>query len=168
MNVALSLGSNFGDRLQNLRAARNQIAALAGVRVLRGSRVYETEPVDVEPEYAANRFLNTALLLDCLLPIEELAAGCRAIEHKLGRARTAYRNAPRIIDIDIIFADMLRINSPELTVPHPRWARRRFVLVPLADVAPVSIVPGETRTVAEVLLALPPGPEVTIFADDWS
>jgi 2-amino-4-hydroxy-6-hydroxymethyldihydropteridine diphosphokinase len=78
------------------------------------------------------------------------------------------RNAPRIIDLDIIFAGALQVNSQVLSVPHPRWATRRFVLAPLADIAPDAVLPGETRTVAEVLLALPPGPEVTMFAIDWS
>jgi 2-amino-4-hydroxy-6-hydroxymethyldihydropteridine diphosphokinase len=168
MNVALSLGSNLGDRLQNLRTARARLAGLAEVRVLLGSRVYETEPVDVLPEYAANRFLNAALLVDWQSTVEQLAAECHAIEEELGRTRTVERNAPRIIDLDIIFAGALQVNSQVLSVPHPRWATRRFVLAPLADIAPDAVLPGETRTVAEVLLALPPGPEVTMFAIDWS
>jgi 2-amino-4-hydroxy-6-hydroxymethyldihydropteridine diphosphokinase len=126
--VAIALGSNLGDRLGNLRAA---IAALeaAGIAVVRRSFAWETPPVPADQP----PFLNAAVLAETSLPPAALLAELKAIEHALGR-RPARRWGPRPIDLDILFYGELRLEAPELTIPHPRIAERAFVLAPLAEI----------------------------------
>jgi len=167
MNVCLSLGSNEGDRLANLTAARNRIAALPGCRIAAASPVYETEPVDVTEEHRDKWFLNAALIVQTGLPLRELQEELHTVEAALGRVRVEDRNAPRTLDIDIICTDGPPLSSTVLTVPHPRWKERRFVVEPLAAIRPDWDIPGEARTPAEVLAALPPKPVATLFTEDW-
>jgi len=165
--IGLSLGTNLGRRLDNLRRARRLIAGLPGVRVAASSPVYATEPVDVPPEFRHRAFLNAVLIVESALPAEALARRLRAIESAMGRRRTGARHAPRVIDIDVLYADRRRIRTPRLTVPHPRWSSRRFVAQPLADVRPNLILPGSRLTVAARLRVLPPKPRVTLLRPVW-
>jgi 2-amino-4-hydroxy-6-hydroxymethyldihydropteridine diphosphokinase len=167
MEFGLSVGSNLGDRLANLQQARTRLASVPGVRLLAQSPVYETEPVGVDPEDQDKAFLNAILILETDLPPRDLAARLLAIEAGMGRRRDAQRNAPRVIDIDLIYAGSLTIRTPDLSVPHPRWASRRFVVQLLADVRPDLMLPGERRTVRQVLQSLPEVPTVALFAADW-
>lgn len=169
MEIGLSLGSNLGDRLANLRAARDGVCRLPGVALVAQAPVYETEPVGVKPEYAHLKFLNTVLILLSERPAAELQRAFAEMEVSLGRVRGADRFAPRGIDIDVLFAGDLWMETDQLTLPHPRWARRRFVVQPLADVRPDLVLPGADRPVREVLAGLPPGEDVAIFAaaDRW-
>ena len=167
MEVGLSLGSNVGDRLAMLRGAGQRIAALAGVRILAGSPVYETEPVGVKPAYVDLRYLNAVLVIEYDGDPAALANELHAIEASLGRKREPDRNAPRTIDIDVLYAGEVRQSDGTLDLPHPRWSERRFVVQPLADVRPSLKLPGSARTVAEVLAALPDNPRVVRFADAW-
>jgi 2-amino-4-hydroxy-6-hydroxymethyldihydropteridine diphosphokinase len=146
--VYLSLGSNVGDRPQNLCAA---IAALdgAGVKVRGTSKIYETEPVDyLEQDW----FLNCVVEGETALTAAELLQGLRRIEKKMGSAK-AFAKGPRIIDLDILYFDDTVIDSEGLQIPHPRMADRRFVLVPLAEIAPGLRHPVTQRTTAEMLQA---------------
>jgi 2-amino-4-hydroxy-6-hydroxymethyldihydropteridine diphosphokinase len=167
VETGLSLGSNLGDRLGHLRQARAAIAAIAGVTILAQSPVYETDPVDVPPQYAALAFLNAVLVIGSPLPPDRLAVELRRIESEAGRVRSAQRNAPRPLDIDLLYAADLVVRTPALVLPHPRWAERRFVAQPLADVRRDLRLPGEKRSVQAVLDALPAHPRVTRFADVW-
>lgn len=167
IEIGLSLGSNLGDRLENLRAARAALGALPGVEVVAASPVYETEPVDVGPRYRDLPFLNAVLIVRSGLAPRGLAAEVHAVEAAQGRQRGDDRNAPRPIDIDLVYAGELRIQTPELVLPHPRWASRRFVVEPLAAVRPALRLPGEDRTVLEVLSSLPKTPNVVVFAATW-
>jgi 2-amino-4-hydroxy-6-hydroxymethyldihydropteridine diphosphokinase len=167
MEAALSLGANMGDRLAQLKAARDRLAALPDTELAACSGVYETEPVDVRPEYADKAFLNAVLVLRTELPPEALLDAVQRIETELGRVRTADRNAPRPIDIDVLYVDGERRADARLDLPHPRWARRRFVVQPLADVRPERVLPGEGRSVRAVLAALPERPAVRAFARAW-
>ncbi len=144
--VYLSLGSNLGDREANLRGA---IAALApaGVRVLRQSSIYETEPQDV-PEQPW--FLNLAVEAETELEPDELLARLEKIETRLGRRRSQPKS-PREIDLDILLYDDAVLKTPSLEIPHPRLAARRFVLEPLAELAPDLRLPVIGRTVSEML-----------------
>jgi 2-amino-4-hydroxy-6-hydroxymethyldihydropteridine diphosphokinase len=168
MEVALSLGSNLGDRLAHLVDARRLIEALPGARTLAASPVYETEPVGVPPQYARLAFLNAILLIDSSLPLEKFARFIHRIEDDLGRVRSDDRNAPRAIDIDIIAAGAEHRNREPLIVPHARWRERRFVVQPLCDVRPDWILPGETQTVREILERLPRVPAVRQYRAEWS
>jgi 2-amino-4-hydroxy-6-hydroxymethyldihydropteridine diphosphokinase len=148
--VYLSLGSNIGDRARNLQAALEHLAA-PDLRVLRTSPTYETEPV----EYTAQRwFLNlVAEAATELLPMQLLLRIGR-VERALGRVRTVPKG-PRTIDIDILFYGRTTVRSARLEIPHPRMADRRFVLVPLADLAPNLRHPVMRKTVREMLGAAP-------------
>jgi 2-amino-4-hydroxy-6-hydroxymethyldihydropteridine diphosphokinase len=167
METGVSLGTNLGDRLANLIRARREIAGLPGVRITGQGRVWETEPVGVAPEHRARLFLNTVLVVECASEPAAFAADLRRIEDTMGRVRTADRNAPRVIDLDLLYADGLRIASPDLTVPHARLFERRFVLQPLCDVRPDLILPGRTAPVRDLLLALPESPKVVLFRAEW-
>jgi len=128
--VFLSLGSNLGDRLAFLRAARAALATLPQVDVLASSPIYETDPQDFEAQPA---FLNQVICLETTLPPSDLLRACQAIEAAHGRERSR-RFGPRTLDIDILFYEGVESDDPELTLPHPRAQQRAFVMVPLADV----------------------------------
>jgi len=147
----LSLGSNIGDRDANLRAAIERLAA-PGLRVLRVSPVYETEPVD----YTDQRwFLNLVIEAETSLFPLQLLARTQKVERVLGRVRTVPKG-PRTIDIDILLYGTAVMRGGKLEIPHPRMAGRRFVLVPLHDLAPGLRHPVSRTTVAELLRAAPP------------
>jgi 2-amino-4-hydroxy-6-hydroxymethyldihydropteridine diphosphokinase len=148
--IYLSLGSNVGERAAHIARA---IAALrdAGVRVLRQSSLYRTEPVDFA---AQSWFLNCAVEAETGLMPRQLLRAIRQIERALG-SRKLVRRGPRSIDIDILFYGSTRIATPELEIPHPRMAERRFVLVPLAEIAPALRHPMLQESVAELLATCP-------------
>jgi 2-amino-4-hydroxy-6-hydroxymethyldihydropteridine diphosphokinase len=144
--VYLSVGSNLGDRDAALREA---IAALepAGIRVLRVSSIYETEPLDVRDQPL---FLNLVVEAETDLFPKQLLARTQAIEQRMGRKRGRPKG-PRTIDIDILLYGSSVVDSGGLTVPHPRLPERRFVLEPLAELAPDLRHPVTRRTVHEML-----------------
>ncbi|MBK5258639.1 MAG: 2-amino-4-hydroxy-6-hydroxymethyldihydropteridine diphosphokinase [Thermoanaerobaculia bacterium] len=131
VTVVIALGSNRGDRGMNLRRAVDALSP--HVRVVRVSSVHETAAVDAPVGSPA--FLNMVVVGYTSLSPFALLDGLQSIEEGLGRVR-GVRNAPRTIDLDLIFYDALRMRTPRLTIPHPRYERRRFVLEPLAEVWP--------------------------------
>lgn len=156
----LSLGSNLGDRRAALERACAALAEEPGLRILERSPIYETEPVGVPPEDAGRLFLNQVLIVSTDRSAEALSDAAHAIEARWGRTRTGARGAARALDIDLIAFGAERRNAPELTLPHPRARERRFVLQPLADLRPGLVLPGESRSVAELLRGLPDTPRV--------
>jgi 2-amino-4-hydroxy-6-hydroxymethyldihydropteridine diphosphokinase len=148
--VYLSLGSNLGGCEANLRAAIERLAA-PDLRVLRTSPVYETEPVDYTGQ---PWFLNLVMEAETDLFPMQLLARIGKIERALGRVRTVAKG-PRTIDIDILLYGQAVVRSATLEIPHPRMAERRFVLAPLADLAPTLRHPMTHRTVREMLDAAP-------------
>jgi 2-amino-4-hydroxy-6-hydroxymethyldihydropteridine diphosphokinase len=148
--IYLSLGSNMGEREENLRAA---IAALeaAGVHVLRVSRVYETEPVDYRDQAW---FLNLVVEAETALFPMQLLARIGRVERELGRVRNVPKG-PRTIDIDILFYGTAVVKTARLEIPHPRIAERRFVLAPLAELAPELRDPVTRRSVRDMLRDAP-------------
>jgi 2-amino-4-hydroxy-6-hydroxymethyldihydropteridine diphosphokinase len=166
MRTAVALGSNLGDRLANLRAARNAVLGLSNVKApILSSAIYETEPVGCEP--GAAKFLNAVVefdydggpagLLDQLIRIEEV----------LGRKRDHPKNISRAIDIDLLYCGDRNVEDKRLQLPHPRMHLRRFVLQPLADIRPNLVLPIQEKTVGELLAELEESGEVVRFVDAW-
>jgi len=152
--AAIALGSNlaspFGDRAANLREAVTRVEALGRVRAV--SSFYSTAPVGFtdQPD-----FLNAALLLETELEPLELMRALLAIERAMGRDRaTAIAKGPRLIDLDLLLMDDVVVKSAELTLPHPAMWGRRFVLEPLAEIAPAMVDPLSGRSVSEMLARL--------------
>ena len=166
MRTAVALGSNLGDRLDNLRTARRQIIELARVQSpVLSSAIYETEPVDCEP--GAGKFLNAVVEFDYAGQPVNLLRQLLRIEESLGRKRDHPKNASRTIDIDLLYCGDLQIGNERLQLPHPRMHLRRFVLQPLADIRSELVLPNQTRTVANLLAELDRSGEVVRFTDDW-
>jgi 2-amino-4-hydroxy-6-hydroxymethyldihydropteridine diphosphokinase len=157
--VYLSLGSNLGERAKNLRDA---IAALGsmGVRVVHVSSMYETEPVDYLDQ---PWFLNCAVEAETELPALELLRALRGIEAQMG-SKKLIAKGPRLIDIDILLYGNEVIDAPELQVPHPRMHLRRFVLEPLAEVAPSVQHPVSHLSISELLARTPDKSAVRVAA----
>jgi 2-amino-4-hydroxy-6-hydroxymethyldihydropteridine diphosphokinase len=148
--VYLSLGSNIGDRQSNLQTAIERLAGRR-LRILRTSPIYETEPVD----YTGQRwFLNQVAEAETEFFPMQLLARIGKIERELGRVRTLPKG-PRTIDIDILLYGRMVVRSAALEIPHPRMAQRRFVLAPLADLAPDLRHPVTSLTVREMLHGAP-------------
>ena len=146
--VAIALGSNLGNRERHLRdAARRLVASVSDLQL---SSFYDTEPVGVGVQ---PRFLNAAAVGTTRLSARDLLGELLAIERDLGRERP-HPGAPRTIDLDLIFYNDAVIEAPGLTVPHPRFRERRFVLTPLAELAGDWVDPVSKLTVAALLDAL--------------
>ena len=142
----VGLGANLGQAAEALEAAIVALGRLPGARLVARSPMYRTAPVDA----AGPDYLNAVVALDTDLPPGELLAALHALEQAQGRERP-YRNAPRTLDLDLLLHGSAIIDTPGLTVPHPRLHERAFVLVPLSDIAPLLEVPG--RGAVRTLLA---------------
>ncbi len=170
MKACIGLGSNLGDRLAMLRAAREALDGAARMRVLRASRVYETAPVGPGDQ---GPYLNAALLIETEWPPRALLGRLLEIERGLGRDRSAaaVRWGPRTIDLDLLLAGDLSIEEPGLELPHPRLHERAFVLVPLAEVAPEARHPGLGVRIDELAARAPGLDQIacleTVGTADW-
>ena len=167
MEYALSLGSNLGNRLENLKKTKASVSQLTDVFLCCQSSVYETGPVGVRDQYKDMAYLNTVLIINTGNSPENILDSIHTIEAQMGRIRTKDRFAPRPIDIDILYAGNTMSDCDDLTIPHPRWAERRFVVQPLADVRPNLILPNGKKSVFQILECLPTKPKVEIFTIDW-
>lgn len=161
----IALGSNLGDRLENLRVGIDEMAAADGVVIGAVSNLYETAPVGGPDEQGP--YLNAALVLTTTLDAAELLALMHRIEAFRERERIVHWG-PRTLDLDLLVFGDLVSNVPSLQVPHPRQHERRFVLVPVCDVAPDLAHPLLGRTMRELLDELPvEAGDLTAIADDW-
>ena len=166
MRTAVALGSNLGDRLRNLRAARQQISGLTDIQPpVLSSAIYETDPVDCEPE--APKFLNAVVEFGYNGHPVQLLKKLKSVEDALGRPREHARDVSRKIDIDLLYIGDTRINDRELELPHPRMHLRKFVLQPLADIRPELILPRQVKTVRELLAQLDDACNVVRLRNDW-
>jgi 2-amino-4-hydroxy-6-hydroxymethyldihydropteridine diphosphokinase len=147
--VYLSLGSNLGDRAANLQQAVERLSKLGTVSAV--SSFYETEPVEVTSQ---PYFLNCAVELQTSLMPKQLLARLNAIEFEMGRKRIMAKG-PRVIDIDILMFQRSIVDTPQLVIPHPAMHERRFVLEPLAEIAPELRHPVFHRSIRELRDALP-------------
>lgn len=141
----VALGSNLGARESNLRQALSGLESLAAIEGLSG--VYETDPVGLEDQ---PRFLN--MVVRCRAPLDprEWVRACLEIERQMGRARS-FRNAPRVIDLDVLLVGERVVSEPGVEVPHPRMMERAFVLVPLLELDPGVVDPRTGRPFRERL-----------------
>jgi len=140
----VALGANLGDAAQALRDALRALGDTPGIRVVRASNLYRTEPIQsTGPDY-----VNAVAEVSTSLSAMALLDALQAIENGAGRERP-YRNAPRTLDMDLLLFGGARIDSPRLTVPHPRMAQRAFVLVPLAEIAPALVSAVQLAAVAD-------------------
>jgi 2-amino-4-hydroxy-6-hydroxymethyldihydropteridine diphosphokinase len=166
MRTAVALGSNLGDRLENLRAARRQIIELDRIRPpVLSAGIYETEPVDCEP--GASKFLNTVIEFDFEGEPVQLLEQLARIEESLGRKRDHPKNVSRRIDIDLLYCGDQQIENELLQLPHPRMHLRRFVLQPLADIRGDLFLPNQRKTVRELLPESDESAEVVPLMNDW-
>jgi len=166
MRTAVALGSNLGDRLDNLCSARQKIIDLPDVRPpVLSSAVYETDPVDCEP--GAHKFLNAVVEFDYEGDPLNLWKQLVAIEIALGRPLNHQRKVSRKIDIDLLYFGDTEIDRDELQLPHPRMHQRKFVLRPLADLRPDLVLPRQAKTVRELLAQSDDSCNVVRLEDDW-
>lgn len=167
METGFCLGSNMGGRLRLLSQAKTLILLEPQVKFIDQSPVYETEPVGVKPEYKVMKFLNAVLIVQSPYTAGEWLAKIKKTESLLQRVRTEDRNAPRTIDIDILFSGDQVVDSDLLQVPHARWAERRFVVQPLADVRPELVLPGTKSPVRKILAQMTDMADVRLFSERW-
>ena len=159
----IALGSNLGDRELNLLRAVAELGRLVGCRVTALSRFYETSPVGM-PDGTPS-FFNAVLRLSTSLGIRELHDRMQRIERELfGRVATG-RTESRRMDLDLLLFGDQQLDLPELTVPHPRMTQRRFVLQPLAEIAPELLEPVTGRNIADLLAALESGEQVRLLEE---
>jgi len=143
MRAFIGLGSNVGDRAENLRQAIRALQATSDIELAQVSGMYETEPVGgpSQPDY-----LNAVVEIDTQLGPRAIFEACMTIEHALGRDRATEEHwGPRIIDLDVLTCGDLVVSDPDLEIPHPRIAERAFVLVPFSEIAPYIDIPGLGR-----------------------
>ncbi|MFM8789391.1 MAG: 2-amino-4-hydroxy-6-hydroxymethyldihydropteridine diphosphokinase [Chthoniobacterales bacterium] len=166
MKTGIALGSNLGDRRAQIAVGRDFVLSLhEGVEAPLCSGLYETEPVDCAPGTAA--FFNAVVEIETSLAPLDLLQKLRDYEQASGRNERRAKNSPREIDLDLLYADNLRLASPALVLPHPRMTSRRFVLQPLSDICADLVLPGQSASIAQLLSALPPEPAVRLVARDW-
>ena len=143
----IALGANLGNRLDNLKRSLKLLSTKRGITVTAISAVYETEPVGGPGQ---EPFLNACAKVRTSLTPTILMLKMLDVENNMGRVREE-RWGPRLIDLDLLVYNRTRINSPLLELPHPRLVERDFVLIPLADIAPNLTIPGQEKTVREIL-----------------
>ena len=143
----LGLGTNLGDRESYLAQALKELVGLPTIEIAAVSSIYETAPVGLtdQPD-----FLNLVVSVRTTLSPRELMDALLHIENKMGRVRTV-RWGPRVIDLDLLLFGDVRVEVPGLSVPHPRLRERSFVLIPLAEIAPDLILPGEKTTIKKLV-----------------
>jgi 2-amino-4-hydroxy-6-hydroxymethyldihydropteridine diphosphokinase len=166
MRTGIALGSNVGERLSHLRTGRDAVLTAPGVSgPLLLSRIYQTEPVGSGPD--AEPYLNAVVEVEFDGPPIALLGALQAIEAAHGRPSKRPRNAPRTLDLDILYVGNFTLSNQEVVIPHPRLHQRRFVLAPLADIRPTLILPGHEQTVAELLAGLQDPAAVEVFRERW-
>jgi 2-amino-4-hydroxy-6-hydroxymethyldihydropteridine diphosphokinase len=167
MLYGIALGSNLGDRLGYLRRAVAEIVMrINGARLVAAAPVYETAPVDCAP--GTPSFYNSVIEIEADAEPLEVLRTLLQIEADLGRPNVHAHHAPRTVDLDLLYADTLQISHPDLVLPHPRLALRRFVIQPLADIHPELILPCQTESISHLLAHLGAEPPLTLITADWA
>jgi 2-amino-4-hydroxy-6-hydroxymethyldihydropteridine diphosphokinase len=166
MRTGVALGSNLGDRMANLEAARTAILNLPGMGPpVRASPIYETAPIDCEP--GAGDFLNAVVEFESEAEPLDLLEQLIRVEESLGRKRDHERKTSRMIDVDLLYCGDLMVESEQLRLPHPRLHLRKFVLRPLVDIRPDLILPNQTKTVRDLLAQVRDSSKVARCKNQW-
>jgi 2-amino-4-hydroxy-6-hydroxymethyldihydropteridine diphosphokinase len=165
MKVGVSIGSNLGNRLENLSQACDLLCELSTDNRAVAASVYETEPVGCAP--GTPSFLNTVVEIETDLPPLRLLELFQQFEVALGRPKEHGHNEPRAIDLDLLYCGDVVMNEPTLTLPHPRLHKRRFVLEPLAEIRPDLVIPSLGKTAAQLLAALDKSQPTKLAAKGW-
>jgi 2-amino-4-hydroxy-6-hydroxymethyldihydropteridine diphosphokinase len=166
MRAGIALGSNLGDRRQQLSEARRQIVELADVSPpVLCSSIYETEPVSCET--GASKFLNAVIEVGFEHAPLSLLHALRRIEKAMGRPPRHERNRSRTIDLDLLYCGDWTQNTPELQLPHPRLQLRRFVLEPLVEIRPDLKLPGDNQAIRDLLTRVESEPLVVRASEQW-
>jgi 2-amino-4-hydroxy-6-hydroxymethyldihydropteridine diphosphokinase len=156
----IGIGSNLGDRKGNILEAVDRVAKLPATRIVRASSLYESEPLGD----AKTWFVNSVIEIETEFPPDALLRRLKAIETSMGRKRVkGKRWGSRIIDLDILLCDQEVVESRSLKVPHPEMHKRRFVLLPLAELAPQVVHPQLGQTVSALLATLKDEKRVTLL-----
>ncbi len=164
--AGIALGTNLGDRLANLKRAREQIGRLPMVHPpILASSIYETDPVECEPE--TPRFLNAVMEVACASDPANLLRGLREIEAAEGRPLRHERNISRTLDLDLLYCGDAIVATADLELPHPRMHLRRFVLEPLGEIRPDLILPNCRQNVAALLRGLEETGGLVRVASQW-
>ena len=151
--VFISIGSNMGDRLRFCRQAIARVSAHEKIRSITASPFYETEPVDYTDQ---GWFINAVFKIETTLSPLRLLDELKSVQAEAGRMESAVRFGPRVLDLDILLYDDLIMDTPELTIPHPRMHKRRFVLLPMCDIGPNVLHPIFHCPVKQLLANLDP------------
>ena len=157
----LGLGTNMGDRLNNLVGAKDRLRSISGIRLGKTSSIYETEPVGMS---TANSFLNAACSVMTSLSPHQLLCSLKGLESEMGRQNKG-KMKPRIIDVDLLMYGSRKIQEDDLTIPHPRMHQRRFVLIPLCEIAPEAVHPVLAKNVYDILLELGDEDSVRFYSE---
>jgi 2-amino-4-hydroxy-6-hydroxymethyldihydropteridine diphosphokinase len=159
----ISVGSNLGDKTANCRHGIDAVDRLEGCRVTGISRFYRTAPVDFTDQ---DWFVNAAIRMSTRLSPQTLLERLQAIQTDAGRPREGMRFGPRVLDLDILFFDNRVVDSPALTIPHPRLHKRRFVLEPLCDINPDIVHPVLNVSIQTLLSRIDdPEQEIIVLND---
>jgi len=167
LRCGIAVGSNVGDRLENLRAGvRRLLEVLPGARVTGVGPLFETAPVDCAPGTQA--FYNSVVEIECGMEPHALREVTAGVERWMGRPEVRERNAPRTLDLDLLYCGDRVVADEVLEIPHPRLGERRFVLAPLAAMRGDLVLPGRVKSVGELLAVLPGGDEVVaVSGGEW-
>jgi 2-amino-4-hydroxy-6-hydroxymethyldihydropteridine diphosphokinase len=165
VRAGIAVGSNLGDRLSNLKSARDAIARLADGANVIASCVYETDAVACEP--GASRFYNAVLEIEYAGSARDLLGQLRTIEAQLGRPTKHVRNTSRTIDLDLLYFDDEQLDTSDLELPHPRLHERHFVLAPLADIRPGLVLPNQSCSVGDLLANVRDSARVERAREQW-
>jgi len=147
MRYGIALGSNLGDRLAHLRLGRDEFLRRSQAKLLAVAGAYETAPVDCPA--GSQAFLNSVMEVEASQKPLELLRIAQSVEKDNGRLKSILRNAPRTLDLDLLYAGNQNVDEPDLVLPHPRMHLRLFVLVPLAEIQPSLRIPSLSKTVLE-------------------
>jgi 2-amino-4-hydroxy-6-hydroxymethyldihydropteridine diphosphokinase len=157
--VYIGVGSNLGKKKENYLEALTRIAKIAQTRIIKESSLYESEPLGDSKEW----YVNGAIEVETELGPEELLKRCKNIERAMGRKKVRKKWGARIIDLDVLLYNNLKLEKRNLKIPHPEMHTRKFVLIPLSEIAPQVVHPVLEETISELLVSVKDNKRVSLM-----